>query len=101
AGDAEALYQDFLPEAVVQRPGHRGWFTVVDGRGRVRDWIKDGAMFGEEFAGWHLMVLAAHQTPAAYLADLQREQIPYLVAGQARVDLGLALDKLGTKLEVT
>ena len=35
-GDAQALYQDFLPPSVLQRPGHRGWFTVVDGRGRVR-----------------------------------------------------------------
>jgi 2,5-diamino-6-(ribosylamino)-4(3H)-pyrimidinone 5'-phosphate reductase len=101
AGDAAALYQDFLPEAVVRRPGHRGWFTAVDGRGRVREWIKDGAVFGEEFVGWHLLVLVAHQTPAAYLAYLQREQIPYLVAGQERVDLPLALDKLGAKLGVT
>ncbi len=32
--DPASLRQDFLPEAVVNRPGHRGWFTVVDSRGR-------------------------------------------------------------------
>jgi hypothetical protein len=26
----------FLLERIVERPGHRGWFVVVDGRGRVR-----------------------------------------------------------------
>ena len=101
AGDAAVLYQDFLPEAVVRRPEHRGWFTAVDGRGRVREWVKDGVVFGEDWAGWHLLVLVAHQTPSDYLAYLQRELIPYLVAGQERVDLPLALDKLGAKLGVT
>jgi 2,5-diamino-6-(ribosylamino)-4(3H)-pyrimidinone 5'-phosphate reductase len=101
AGKAAILYHDFLPEAVVQRPGHRGWFTVVDGRGRVRDWIKEGDVFGEAYAGWHLLVLVTHHTPPAYLAYLRCESIPYLVAGQERVDLALALEKLGDRLGVT
>lgn len=100
-GDPESLYQDFLPEAVVQRPGHRGWFTVVDGRGRVRNWIKDGAVFGPDWEGWHLLVFVARHTPADYLAYLQRENIPYLVAGEKQVDLQSALEKLGTQLGVT
>lgn len=100
-GDSSALYDDYLPEAVVKRAGHRGWFAVVDGRGRVRDWIKDGGVFGEEWQGWHILVLVNHHTPAAYLAYLRREAIPYLVAGENQVDLGLALDKLGVKLGVT
>jgi riboflavin biosynthesis pyrimidine reductase len=99
-GDLEQVYEDFVPEAVVQRPGHRGWFIVVDGRGRIRDWIKDGAVFGETWQGWHLLVLVARQTPAAYLAYLRREEIPYLVAGQERVDLARALEKLETGLGV-
>lgn len=98
-GDPQELYQDFLPDAVVRRPGHRGWFTVVDGRGRGRGWIKDGEAFGQ--AGWHMLVLVAEHTPAAYLAYLQQEEIPYLVAGQEHVDLRLALEKLGTRLGVT
>jgi riboflavin biosynthesis pyrimidine reductase len=97
-GDASALYQDFLPEAVVNRPGHRGWFTVVDGRGRVRWFYKEYP--GEEWAGWHLLVLAGQHTPPAYLAYLRRENIPYLVAGRGRVDLDLALSKLNRMLGV-
>lgn len=104
--DPAALYDDYLPPAVVGRPGHAGWFVVVDGRGRGRGWIKDGAAFGEEWQGWHLLVLVGRHTPAAYLAYLQREEIPYLVAGgdgghPGQVDLAVALDKLGARLGVT
>jgi riboflavin biosynthesis pyrimidine reductase len=101
AADNSHLYDDYLPEQVTGRAGHRGWFTVVDGRGRVRNWIKDGAVFGEEWQGWHTLVLVSHATPAAYLAYLRSEAIPYLVAGSGQVDLGLALDKLGSRLGVT
>jgi riboflavin biosynthesis pyrimidine reductase len=100
-GDPETLYHDFLPDAVVQRLDHEGWFTVVDGRGRVRDWIKDGGAFGEEWTGWQLLVLVACQTPPEYLAYLQRESIPYLVAGQKRVALQQALEKIRSKLGVS
>lgn len=99
--DPATLYDDFLPPAVVERPGHAGWFCVVDGRGRGRGWMKDGAAFGQEWRGWHLLVLVANHTPAAYLAYLRREAIPYLVAGDRQVDLAAALDKLGTRLGVT
>jgi 2,5-diamino-6-(ribosylamino)-4(3H)-pyrimidinone 5'-phosphate reductase len=102
-GDTKVLYQDFLPHAVVQRPGHRGWFAVVDGRGRVRWGFKDGAAFGETWEGWYLLVLVGHHTPAEYLAYLQREEIPYLVTGgdEGRVDLQLALEKMNSLLGVT
>jgi riboflavin biosynthesis pyrimidine reductase len=101
-GDPESLYRDFLPEAVVRRPEHQGWFTVVDGRGRGREWIKDGAVFGEDWEGWHLLVFVAHHTPPEYLAYLQSESIPYLVAGEGgeHVDLGLALEKMQSLLGV-
>jgi 2,5-diamino-6-(ribosylamino)-4(3H)-pyrimidinone 5'-phosphate reductase len=101
-GDPEALYQDFLPDAVVHRPEHRGWFTAVDGRGRIRWLYKDGYP-DEAWQGWHALVLVGHHTPAEYLAYLQREDIPYLVAGGEgqRVDLGLALEKMKSQLGVT
>jgi len=99
-GDPAPLFDDYLPGTVVQRPGHRGWFVVVDGRGRGRGWIKDGAAFGGEWAGWHLLVFAGRHTPAAYLAYLRREEIPYLIAGQGQVDLARALGKLRTHLGV-
>jgi riboflavin biosynthesis pyrimidine reductase len=67
----------------------------------VRNWIKDGAVFGAEHAGWHLLVLVGHHTPAAYLAYLQRESIPYLVAGDGPVDLRQSLEKMRKKLGVT
>jgi 2,5-diamino-6-(ribosylamino)-4(3H)-pyrimidinone 5'-phosphate reductase len=99
-GDVEALYQDYLPESVVQRPGHRGWFTVVDGRGRVRWGPSDGAEHGEEWVGWRLLVWVGCHTPPEYLAYLRREETPYLVAGEGPVDLGEALHKMKALLGV-
>jgi riboflavin biosynthesis pyrimidine reductase len=95
------LYEDFLPVAVIERAGHRGWFTVVDGRGRGRNWMVDGGVFGPEWQGWHLLVLVGRHTPPEYLAYLQRENIPYLVAGDGQVDLGLALAKVKDRLGVS
>ena len=96
-GDPQSLYQDFLPHNVVHRPGHQGWFTAVDSRGRVRWLYKEF----EGWEGWHLLVLVAHHTPPEYLAYLQHEKIPYLVAGEERVDLHPALEKLESQLGVT
>jgi 2,5-diamino-6-(ribosylamino)-4(3H)-pyrimidinone 5'-phosphate reductase len=100
-GDPEPLYQDFLPDTVIHRPEHRGWFTAVDGRGRIRWYYKEYP--DEAWKGWYALVLVAHHTPAEYLAYLQREDIPYLVAGgkETRVDLHLALEKMKSKLGVT
>jgi riboflavin biosynthesis pyrimidine reductase len=100
-GDPAPLYEDYLPAAVVEREGHNGWFTVVDGRGRVRNWIADGSVFGPTWQGWHALVLVGTHTPAPYLAALRRERIPYLVAGSGPVDLPLALGKLRAELGVT
>jgi 2,5-diamino-6-(ribosylamino)-4(3H)-pyrimidinone 5'-phosphate reductase len=94
-GDPKPLYQDFLPDEVVQRPEHRGWFTVVDDRGRQRWAFKEGE------GHWHLLVVAARHTPPEYLAYLRRENIPYLVAGEEDLDLRLAVEKLGSLLNVT
>jgi riboflavin biosynthesis pyrimidine reductase len=99
-GDSGVLYQDYLPASRVSSPELRGWFTVVDGRGRVRWGHQDGADFGEEWAGWYLLVLVGRHTPPAYLAYLRREETPYLVAGEGQVDLGRALGKMRTKLGV-
>jgi RibD C-terminal domain len=99
AGDPAAPCQDYLPEAIVRRPGHRGWFTAVDGRGRVRWAYKSGDAW-PGYEGWYALVLVARQTPAAYLAYLRREAIPYLVAGEERVDLALALEKMQARLGV-
>jgi 2,5-diamino-6-(ribosylamino)-4(3H)-pyrimidinone 5'-phosphate reductase len=99
--DPQTLYQDFLPDGIVHRPEHRGWFTAVDGRGRIRWYYKEYP--DEAWKGWYPLVLVAHHTPAEYLAYLQREDIPYLVAGgeEEYVDLHLALEKMKSKLGVT
>lgn len=95
ARDRGTLYQDFLPESVLRRAACQPWFTVVDGRGRVR-WTYTGEP-GKEAPGsegQHLLVFVTHRTPAEYLAYLQSENVPYLIAGQERVDLHEALEKL-------
>jgi 2,5-diamino-6-(ribosylamino)-4(3H)-pyrimidinone 5'-phosphate reductase len=94
AADPDGLYDDFLPDQVVNHPGHRKWFTVVDGRGRVEWEMKGGD-------GIDLLLLVAGTTPASYLAYLRRETIPYLVAGDERVDLPLALRRMRDTLGVT
>jgi riboflavin biosynthesis pyrimidine reductase len=95
----EILYQDFLPEPIVKRPNHRGWFCTVDSKGIVRWMYKEFP--SEEWKGWHLMVIVANKTPPEYLAYLRRENIPYLVAGKQRVDLKIALRKMQSQLGVT
>ncbi|RZU13594.1 riboflavin biosynthesis pyrimidine reductase [Kribbella rubisoli] len=92
--EATTSYDDFLPDDVVNDPRHRKWFTVVDSRGRVL-WTEKGG------GGIDLLVLTSRATPTAYLAYLQRENIPYLVAGEDHVDLELALRRMRERLGVT
>jgi 2,5-diamino-6-(ribosylamino)-4(3H)-pyrimidinone 5'-phosphate reductase len=91
---AEDLHADYLPDEVVQDPDSDKWFAVVDGRGRVRWTMKSSG-------DYHLLILVARATPAAYLAYLRAEGIPYLVVGEERVDLGTALRRMADKLGVT
>ncbi|MDD5263761.1 MAG: dihydrofolate reductase family protein [Candidatus Bipolaricaulis sp.] len=101
SGNPARLYADFLLDDIARRPGFRGWFVVVDGGGRVR-WYYTGEP-GKEAPGsegWHLLVLASRATPPEYLAYLQSEHVPYLVAGDDRVDLARALAKLKGLLDV-
>lgn len=101
-GDPSLLYQDFLPDAIIHRPDHVGWFTAVDSRGRIRwDYTGEPGKVYEGWEGWHLLVFVAQQTPPEYLAHLQRERVPYLVAGEQQVDLRLAMEKLASDLGVT
>ncbi len=90
-GNEEELYKDFLPDEVVHRPGRTGWLAVVDGRGRVR-----GGYTGEEDKP--MLHLVSQGVPPDYLSFLRRSGIPYLMAGENRVDLELALKKMRDKL---
>jgi 2,5-diamino-6-(ribosylamino)-4(3H)-pyrimidinone 5'-phosphate reductase len=91
---AEVLYTDFLPEEVVHRPGHEKWFTVIDSRGRV-EWRQ------EDEGEWDVLVLVSTATPLEYLTFLRQRRLCYLVAGEKRVDLALALRKMKERLGVT
>jgi 2,5-diamino-6-(ribosylamino)-4(3H)-pyrimidinone 5'-phosphate reductase len=96
-GDGEetdpGLYDHFLPESVVKREGHRAWMAVPDSRGRVRWGIK-------ESDGVYGLILVSRTTPARYLRFLREQPLPYLVAGEERVDLALALELMNEKLGV-
>jgi len=96
--ELDNLYQDFLPESVVGRPNHRGWFCTVDSKGLIRWAYKEFP--SEEWKGWHLMVIVANHTPPEYLSYLQKESIPYLVAGEDHVNLKLALEKMKSQLGI-
>jgi 2,5-diamino-6-(ribosylamino)-4(3H)-pyrimidinone 5'-phosphate reductase len=48
-----------------------------------------------------LLVLVSARTPLAYLAWLRKLEVPYLLAGDDRVDLCLALQKMGHLLGAT
>jgi 2,5-diamino-6-(ribosylamino)-4(3H)-pyrimidinone 5'-phosphate reductase len=90
------LLQDFLPDLVVQRPGHVGWLACVDGRGRVRAGMKEFP----GWEGWHTLHLVAATTPPDYLAFLRLEGIPYLVSGEGHVDLVRVSQKMNSLLGV-
>lgn len=92
-GDEKSLYQDYLPDEIVNRPGREGWLAVVDGRGRLRSGYK-----GEE--NKPMLHLVSHGVPEEYLAFLQDKKIPYLIAGKDRVDLASVLEKMRSKLDV-
>jgi len=72
--ELEMLHQDFLPESVVKRPNHRGWFCTVDSKGLIRWAYKEFP--NEEWKGWHLMVIVTNQTPPEYLAYLRKRTYP-------------------------
>ncbi len=90
------LHQDYLPESVIHRSGHCGWFAVVDGRGRLRSGMKE--FLGWE--GWHTLHLVSNAAPSVYLAFLRDREIPYLVAGPSHVSLAGVMRKLATLLGV-
>lgn len=94
---AEVLLSDHLPADVLARAA-RGWLVVPDTRGLIRWMYKEYP--GEEWQGWHVLVLVSGKTPHPYLAYLRREAIPYLVVGENRVDLPLAMSALKERLGV-
>jgi len=95
-GDKELLYQDYLPERIINRKGRRTWTSVVDGRGRFRNGYKAYHDNPETY----MIHLTSYNAPQEYLAFLQKEEIPYLITGQERVNLTESFDKLYNILNV-
>lgn len=79
--DPSELRRDWLPKLAPK------WFAVVDGRGRV-PWSFTGD------ADVSLLVLVSARTPLPYLAWLRTLEVPYLLAGDDRVDLRQAIEKM-------
>jgi riboflavin biosynthesis pyrimidine reductase len=93
--DPFPLYEDYLPDDIVHRPDHKTWLTVVDGRGRLRNGYK-----GEDNPGCYMLHLTSRAAPPEYLSFLRREEIPYIIAGEERVDLPQAMEKMKALLGV-
>lgn len=80
-------HRDHLPRSAER------WFVVVDGRGRMRWSTAEGD-------GTALLLLVCRATPPGYLEQLRDLGAGWLVAGDERVDLDLALRRLGAELGV-
>jgi len=87
-GNAEAKVPagDFLPEKLRAHSGR--WLVVIDSRARVR-WTSS------EQDDTKLAVLISGTTPAAYRQFLREHDVPYFEAGDGRVELRQAVDRLG------
>ena len=94
----ETILEDFLPADIVssvERGDWSGWQIAVDSRGRIRWEKREKTFWGKN---WHPLVLVANITPPAYISQLRRKHIPYIVAGTRRVDLWQAMKKLHDEL---
>lgn len=95
-GDPKSVYQDFLPEEVINSQSHLGWLLAVDGQGRLRSGWQGGNP-----RGWYMLRSVSYSVPAEYLSFLQAKKIPYLIAGEKQVDLKIIMGKLKSKLGIT
>ena len=86
---------DFVPPTV-QKDDVRPWFVVVDSKGAVRSW--------HMFRTWPyfrgVMALVTRNTPGEYLEYLKARGIPFIIAGDEKVDLEEALCALRKEYRV-
>jgi 2,5-diamino-6-(ribosylamino)-4(3H)-pyrimidinone 5'-phosphate reductase len=98
--DAELLrrYAESRSEAAFAELVHdpRPLLVVPDSRGRIRCWRHAQAQ------PWYsgVVVLVSQTTPSAYLSYLDRRGIAHLTAGEERVDLTDALQRLTSELGI-
>lgn len=95
-GDSTELYQDYLPQEIVKRPGRKTWTSVVDGRGRFRNGYTAECDDPETY----MVHLTSSTAPPEYLAFLRERRIPYLIEGQGQVDLPRMFEKVHEVLGV-
>ena len=95
-GNKDLLFQDYLPDKIVFREGRKTWTSVVDGKGRFRGAYKAYTDNPESY----MIHLTSYSAPLEYLAFLQREEIPYLVTGNEKVNLTGTFAKLYDILNV-
>ena len=70
--------------------------AIVDSRARIHCWnaIKQQIFWKEAVA------LVARSTPRSYLEELESKKVAYIVAGEEKIDLALALEELNTRFGV-
>ena len=95
-GNKDSLFQDYLPDKIVFREGRKTWTSVIDGRGRFRGAYKAYTDNPDSY----MIHLTSYSAPPEYLAFLQREEIPYLLTGNGKVNLTEMLAKLHSILNV-
>jgi len=92
----DLLFHDYLPDKIVFREGRKTWTSVVDGKGRFRGAYKAYTDNPESY----MVHLTSYGAPPEYLAFLQKEEIPYLLTGQEKVNLTEMFAKLYDILNV-
>ncbi|MCK9333605.1 MAG: dihydrofolate reductase family protein [Candidatus Cloacimonetes bacterium] len=90
------LYEDFLPEDILNNPQRKTWTSVVDGRGRFRN----GYTAQCDDPDTYMVHLTTHTAPPEYLAFLRMRKLPYLIEGRDKVDMRKMLQKVRSKLRV-
>jgi 2,5-diamino-6-(ribosylamino)-4(3H)-pyrimidinone 5'-phosphate reductase len=70
--------------------------AIVDSRARIHCWhaIKQQIFWKEAIA------LVARSTPRSYLDELKSKNVGYIVAGEGKIDLAMALEELNTRFGV-
>ena len=77
-------------------PLHVPLLVVVDSRGQVRSWSR----IKKEPYWRSAMASCSHSTPQEYLDDLHKRRVEYIVTGEDRVDLRMALEELNARYGV-